>query len=74
MFVSYIFQENAPYGTKVIDMCDFHVLDVSAGVWLGVDCALPDMRGGVNALAYCEKDDQWILSGELIDYQVKVIV
>ena len=50
------------YGSRVIDACDFHILDLQTYCWLPFQLSLPVMRGGVNANIKCN-NQLWMLSG-----------
>jgi hypothetical protein len=55
------------YGSKVIDACDFHILDLLTHSWLPVEYSLPLLRGGVNGSLLRDEEGEggwmWILSG-----------
>ena len=44
------------YGSKVIDACDFHILDLCTFAWLPIDLSLPVLRGGVNGSVLIQRD------------------
>ncbi len=50
-----------PYGTVVVDLCDFHLFDLKTHCWLPLNTTHPACRGGCNAAI--EMWDGWYLTG-----------